>query len=160
MTWTVYTLEWRNTSFITMMMMIMIITLSTIIVKNRQAGSFMYSCRTRVHTVPLFFINYVMSEQKIQKHVKLFKGLVLAATLFLFILPASVSYIYNHIHTVHSSISIRRSLSPFLHCLLLGGKNLPGVPRCDSNSGLPYNKQASALPTEPPSTQLSYAAPY
>jgi hypothetical protein len=55
MPWTVCSLEWRNTSFITMMMMIMIITLSTIIVKNRQAGSFMYSSRTRVHTVPLFF---------------------------------------------------------------------------------------------------------
>ncbi len=35
--------------------------------------------------------------------------------LFLFIL--SLSYIHNHIHTVHSFISIRRGLSPFLHCL-------------------------------------------
>ncbi len=35
--------------------------------------------------------------------------------LFLFIL--SFSYIHNHIHTVHSFSSIRRGLSPFLHCL-------------------------------------------
>ncbi len=42
---------------------------------------------------------------------------------FLFIFSFSVSYIYNHIHTVHSSISIRRGLSPFIHYLLLIGKN-------------------------------------
>ncbi len=36
--------------------------------------------------------------------------------LFLFIL--SFSYIHNHIHTVHSFISICRGSFPFLHCLL------------------------------------------
>ncbi len=43
---------------------------------------------------------------------------------FLFILSFSVSCIYSHLHTVHLSISIRRGLSPFFHCLLLRGKNL------------------------------------
>jgi hypothetical protein len=59
---------------------------------------------------------------------------------FLFIL--SFSYIQNHIHTVQSFISIRRGLSPFLHCLLLRGKLLPGVPSWDLNSGLPYSRPA------------------
>ncbi len=38
----------------------------------------------------------------------------------------SVSYIYNHLHTVHPSISIRCYLSPFLNCLLLRGKTSLG----------------------------------
>jgi hypothetical protein len=61
-------------------------------------------------------------------------------SLFLDIL--SVSYIYIHIHTVHSSCSICRGLSPFLHCLLLRGKNFSGVLRLDSNSGLTYSRPA------------------
>ncbi len=55
---------------------------------------------------------------------------------FFFSFSFSVSYIFNHIHTVHSSISIRRGLSPFLHYLLLIGKN-GQKPLWDSNSGLP-----------------------
>jgi hypothetical protein len=70
--------------------------------------------------------------------------------LFLFSSSFSVSYIYNHIHTVNSSTFIRRGFSPFLHCLLLRGKNLPGVPSRDSNSGLPYRR---------PAYQQSFAAP-
>jgi hypothetical protein len=52
--------------------------------------------------------------------------------------------IYSNIHSVHSSISIHRGLSPFLPCLLLRGKNLPGLQSQDSNSGLPH----SAIPTD------------
>jgi hypothetical protein len=52
------------------------------------------------------------------------KVLVAADTLFTYLFYLFQSHIYNHIHnhihTVHSSISIRRGLSPFLHCLLLG----------------------------------------
>jgi len=40
------------------------------------------------------------------------------------------------IHKAH--LFIRRGLSPFLHCVLLRGKNLPGVTSRDSNSSLPY----------------------
>lgn len=36
--------------------------------------------------------------------------------LFLFILSFTVTYIHNYIRTIHSSISIRRGLSPFPHC--------------------------------------------
>ncbi len=78
---------------------------------------------------------------------------------FLFIFYFSVSYIYNHIHAVHSFstfISIFRGLSPFLHCLFLRGKNLFG-PTCELGPAL---QQASTLPTELRCTLLSYAAPY
>ncbi len=55
----------------------------------------------------------------------------------------SVSYIHNHINTAHSLISIRRGLSPFSSLLVsLRGKNLPGVPSRDLNSGLHYSRPA------------------
>ncbi len=66
---------------------------------------------------------------------------------FLFILSYSVSYIYNHIHTVYSSISIRRGLSPFLHCLLLRWKNLLGC-RAEIRTQSCPTATKRALPTE------------
>ncbi len=91
------------------------------------------------------------------------------------------SYIHNHIHTVHSFISIRRGLSPFSSLLLrserktsLGcragiwtracrtaGQRIidwatlhPTEPRCTLLS------HAALHPAEPPFTLLSHAAPF
>jgi hypothetical protein len=50
------------------------------------------------------------------------------------------------------SHNIRWGPSPYLHSCRLSGRNLPGVPSRDSNSGLPYSKPALY--------QLSCAAPY
>ncbi len=85
-------------------------------------------------------------------------------TIAAFISVISVSYIYNHINTVHSSISSPRP--PFLHCLV---KNIPST---DSNSGLPDSRPAhyqlgytapswaTLHPSELCCTLLSYASPY
>jgi len=51
----------------------------------------------------------------------------------------------------HSRITIAKGPSPYLHSCRLSGRNLPGVPSRDSNSGLPYSKPAHY--------QLSCAAP-
>ncbi len=53
----------------------------------------------------------------------------------LFILSFSVQTFIQFIHPV-AGVSLH-----FLRCSLLSGKNLPGVPSRDLNSGLPY-KQA------------------
>jgi hypothetical protein len=80
-----------------------------------------------------------------------FKGLVAVATLFIYFV-FTITYIHNYISTIHSSISSRRGLSPFSSLLSLSGKNLPGVPSRELNSGLPYSRPARY--------QLSYAAPF
>ncbi len=81
---------------------------------------------------------------------KIYKGLVVAA-FFLYLFFMFQFHQNHHVRTAHSSISIRRSLSPFLHSLLLRGKNLPRMPSRDKNSGLPYRRPAHY--------QLSYTAP-
>ncbi len=59
---------------------------------------------------------------------------------------------FNHSHTIHLSVAIRRGLSPSPHRFVSSvGKPLPVVPSRDSNSGLPYSK--------PTRYQLSHAAP-
>jgi hypothetical protein len=76
------------------------------------------------------------------------------------------SIILIHIHSP-------RPLSFFFIAFLLRGKNLPGVPSRDLNSGLPYTAGqrttnwatlhpycATLHPTEPRCTLLSHAAPY
>ncbi len=62
--------------------------------------------------------------------------------LFLFILFYCMIFIhsFNHIHTVHLSVAIRRGLSPYLHRWSAQWKNLPVVPSRESNSGLPHSK--------------------
>jgi hypothetical protein len=66
--------------------------------------------------------------------------------LFLCNLIILLQYIQSFTH------NIRWGPSPYLHSCRLSGRNLPGVPSRDSNSGLPYSK--------PPHYQLSCAAPY
>ncbi len=59
---------------------------------------------------------------------------------------------FNHIHTIHLSVAIRRVLSPSPHlCVSSVGKTLPAGPSRESNSGLGYSK--------PTRYQLSHAAP-
>ncbi len=65
-------------------------------------------------------------------------------------------YIYFSI-SIHSFIqpfihNIRWGPYPYLHSYKLSGRNLTGVPKRDSNSGLPKNKPAYY--------HLSYAAPF
>jgi hypothetical protein len=67
---------------------------------------------------------------------------------YLFCLIQSHTFITTFV--LHSHY-IRRDLSPFI-ALSLSGKNLPGVPSREFNSGLPYSR--------PSRYQLSYAAPY
>ncbi len=70
-----------------------------------------------------------------------------ATLLYIFIFLLQYIHSYNH-----SLNNIRWGPSPFLHSCWLSGRNLPGVPSRDSNSGLPYSKPALY--------QLSCAAPY
>jgi hypothetical protein len=74
--------------------------------------------------------------------------------LFLFIFHIFTMYIhsFNHIHTTHLSVAIRRGLSLSLHRFEAQWESLPVVPSRESNSGLPYSK--------PTRYQLSNAAPY
>jgi hypothetical protein len=75
--------------------------------------------------------------------------------LFLFIFHIFPMYIhsFNHIHTTHLSVAIRRGLSPSLHRFEAQWESLPVVPSRESNSesDLPYSK--------PTLYQLSNAAP-
>jgi hypothetical protein len=58
--------------------------------------------------------------------VKIVKGLVTFATLFIYFVFIN-TYIYSHIHIILSSVSIRRGLSPFSSLLLRSeGKTSPG----------------------------------
>ncbi len=73
--------------------------------------------------------------------------------LFLFIFHIFITYIhsFNHIQYIYPS----PFAVVFFHILIackLRGKNLPGVPSWESNSGLPYS-----MPTR---YQLRYAAPF
>ncbi len=71
--------------------------------------------------------------------------------------PYATLFVYFYysvtIHTFIQSFThnIRWGPSPYLHSCRLSGRNLPGVPSRDSNSGLPYSKPAHY--------QLSCAAP-
>jgi hypothetical protein len=87
---------------------------------------------------------------------KLFKGLVAIVTLLIYFV--FFSYIPNHIHTVHSSISICRASLQFLHCLFAQWDNLPGVPgpRFELGPALQLTSALYQLSNSAP--LLSYAA--
>jgi hypothetical protein len=88
-------------------------------------------------------------------YYKVFKGLVAAATLFIYLFhPFQFHTFYNHIHPLHLSISIRRGISN--SSLLVGHRGKPqwgAEPRFEL---WPAIQQASALmvPTEVRSIQF------
>ncbi len=66
--------------------------------------------------------------------------------LFLFIFHIFTMYIhsFNHIHTTHLSVAIRRGLSPFLHRFEAQWESLPVVPSreyIDMKNVIKYNKK-------------------
>ncbi len=60
-------------------------------------------------------------------------------------------FVFRNIPVRLFTHNIRWGPSPYLHSCRLSGRNLPGLPSRDSNSGLPYSKPAH--------NQLSCAAP-
>jgi hypothetical protein len=69
--------------------------------------------------------------------------------LFLFIFHILYNiHPFNHIHTIHFSVTIRRGLSPFPHRLYAQWERPPCGAEPGSELG-PALQQADALPTEP-----------
>jgi hypothetical protein len=77
---------------------------------------------------------------------------------FIFILSFTVTYIHNYIRTIHSSISIRRGLSPFFVIAFAQREKPPWGAEPGFELG-PSVQQTSALTTELCCTLKSYAAP-
>ncbi len=102
-------------------------------------------------------VNYVLTRHKCLKSV-MFLGLLIFVrfdacchSFYLFYLFQLHTFIIPFIQDIHPCISIRRGLSPFLHCLFSEWKTWGAEPRFELG---PAIQQASAL------YLLHYAAPY
>ncbi len=102
--------------------------------------------------------------------VKILKGLIAVATVFLYIYFVFFNTFNSESHSFNDTIQSSLSLFPYPHCICSQeGKNLPGMLSGDWNLGLPYITGGQrTIPTDLRCTlnwamlhpKLSYAAPY